>query len=231
MLNITSEGPINIYDVGNAPNRPGVYVWYARPDIAKADWHAEFAGGAEKASHNLLNLIQTHSIKHGSQNIHIEATAHFSNRWCGILSEVTEARWGQQSLQTSTSQARLNKLCEHEMTRGALVEMVKACFPNFFGPLYIGRATNQTLRKRLRQHANAFRALWVNKADIEDSIDNTNFAARAFSAGFSPGELYCYVIPVDAKSTGLEDEEQIHDLIETVEWLLNRWSLPTLGKQ
>lgn len=232
MEDVSPLGPINISEVGTAPNRPGIYVWYARPDIAKADWHSEFAGGPEKASQNLQTLIRKHSMKHGSQGMVIEATAQFSNRWRGTLAEVTEARFGEfSSMQPIQPQARLSKLCDEDATRGALVALLQACFPIFTGPLYIGLAINQPLRKRLLRHSQAFHTLWNSKATLDDTGDQTTFAARAYKAGFSPGELFCYAIPIDTMSTGLKDPQQVQELIETIEWLLNRWSLPSLGKQ
>lgn len=225
MSGFTINGPININDVAQAPDCPGLYVWYARLSLGKADWHADFAGGSKEASENLKASIRAHSSKHGSQNMKVEVTAQFTNRWCGLLEEASELRWG------DFSAAGFNEICDQDKTRTALVELLQDCFPLFSSPLYIGLAADQTLRKRLIQHSKVFGNLWHSKGKIEDSIDPASFSARAFNAGFSPSELFCYAIAINSSTTSPLSDSQRRVLISTAEWLLNRWSLPTLGRK
>jgi hypothetical protein len=229
--------PINIYDVSKAPDLPGLYVWYARFQVGEADWNAEYADGDEMAKMRLLKAIREHSLKFGRQEMRVHASANFSSVWKGLLTEDVAERW--QGLQgngeTDDYEEKIRKAVHRNDARKVLVGLLNQCFPLFCSPLYLGKAVEQTLRARLKQHRNSFLDLWErcykDRQLIERLGKPKTFAERALKLGFSPDDLFCITMSVDRKRTANLTSEEIASLIDISEWILNRWSTPILGKQ
>ena len=93
MTKIEKNGPINIQDIENAQDCPGIYAWYAKLEVGKADWHEDFSGGNESGKSSLSKVLRLHSEKFSQQQIAITALASFSEIWKGFLEEDTSERW------------------------------------------------------------------------------------------------------------------------------------------
>lgn len=130
---------------------------------------------------------------------------------------------------------KLSPAIEHDSMRELLVSLLDTAFPLFCSPLYLGKATDQSLRARLQQHRDHFLDLWeryVNDRQYIERIEYPkDFAERAIKLGFSPEDLFCVTLyPDGAKIANLKAEDLSH-LIESAEWRLNRWATPILGRQ
>lgn len=231
MAEILQNGPINIQDVGlEAPDLPGLYVWYSKLVVGRADWHSEFAEGEEKARASFMKVLNSHSNKFAQQEMNVKATANFSIAWNGNLKEYSASRWGGDSLKSPALAPTINS----NSTRELLIEVLNKSFPFFYSPLYVGLTTDQTLRKRLKQHSDDFLGLWdVSQKDetLKDRVENKNFAERALSLGFGPEDLFCFTLGFERKDGSELDAAEINSLIEASEWLFNRWATPTLGRR
>lgn len=237
MLSFKQAGPTNIEDAKKAPNSPGLYVWHAMFQVGRADWHEHFAGNSDKAKKNLYTALTTHSQKFIKQDLSVQATANFSTRWSGKLQEDSGNRWRDLDLdsQTCNIEDPLIKACSSNETREGLINLVKAGFPVWSSPLYIGVATDQSLRERLIQHSNGFMKLWIKTSKsvgaLEHEIQPTNFAERAFLSGFHPEDLYFYTLEAVQDPDEILDKEKLKNIILSAEFLLNRWSTPILGRR
>jgi hypothetical protein len=231
------SGPYNIQDVDDAPRLPGLYAWYARFSVAEADWSAEFAGGDEAARRNLLKALREHAWKFGRQIMPVRAESNFSSVWNGTLCEDPDAKWhaGTADNPTACFDERLQPSVDSDLSRQALVALLDAGLPLFCSPLYLGKAAEQTLQKRLRQHAARYLRLWKRYLDDRDLPERMNtpkdFAERAIKLGFSPDDLFCFTLSADIEMLDGMEQKTLSDLIDAAEWLLNRWTTPILGRQ
>lgn len=231
------SGPHNIQDVGTAPQLPGLYAWYARFNVAEADWSAEFAGGDDAARRNLLKALREHAWKFGRQAMPVRAESNFSSVWNGTLREDPNAKWYGRGV-VSASEAfeeRLQPSVTSDLSRAGLIGLLDAGLPLFCSPLYLGKAADQTLQQRLRQHSVRYLKLWeryVDDRELPERLTSPkDFAERAIKLGFCPDDLYCFTLSVDINAMGGIDPNTLSAIIDTVEWLLNRWATPVLGRQ
>ncbi len=231
------SGPYNIQDVADAPELPGLYAWYARFSVAEADWNAEFAGGDDAARRNLLKALRDHAWKFGRRAMPVRAESNFSSVWNGTLREDPDAKWHGSGAGNAAEafDERLQPSVTSDLSRAALVKLLDAGVPLFCSPLYLGKTPDQTLQQRLRQHAGRYLKLWDRYADDpelpERLINPKDFAERAIKLGFCPDDLLCFTLSVDIDAMGGMDPHILPALIDTAEWLLNRWTTPVLGRQ
>jgi len=229
--------PINIQDVHKAPDKPGLYVWYARLSMGKADWHVDYSGGENNAKASFLRVLQDHSMKFCQQEISVTAFANFSTEWKGLLEEKNSSRW-RKGLEVETScgePSALSCVASQNHTREALIELINSSFPIFHSPLYLGRAVDQTLKERLKQHKNAFLDLWERYLRDRETISRINkpndFAGRAIKLGFRREDLFCYTLTLNKSHANKLTTEELNAVITFSEWILNRWTTPILGRQ
>lgn len=229
--------PINIQDVNQAPNTPGLYVWYARFTVGEADWHTEYADGNDLAQRRLLKAIRSHSMKFGRQEMKIQAETNFSSVWNGVLKEDITERWHSQSSDNATDgfDNKIGVAIQKNEMREVFVRLLEKSFPLFCSPLYLGKAVDQTLRERLKQHRKKFLDQWdiysKDREFIERLVNPKNFAERAIKYGFSPEDLFCITLSFNENFVSNLSLDDISALIDSSEWILNRWSTPFLGKQ
>ena len=232
------SGPFNIQDIYSAPNLPGLYVWYGRFRVEDADWKSAFADGNESARSGLLQVIREHSYKFGRQEMKVRADSSFSSTWKGILREDLFTRWRSQYSPDDDGRGIASKISpavKSDEMRELLISFLDIGFPIFSSPLYLGKASNQTLLVRLKQHSNHFLELWeryVKDRQFIERIENPkNFPERAIKLGFTPEDLFCFTVALNTNSITELKENEISLLIESAEWLLNRWATPILGRQ
>ena len=231
------RGPFNIQDLDSAPDLPGLYVWYARFRVGEADWDEVYAGGNERAAFHLMKALREHSLKFGRQELDVRVQSNFSCLWKGALREEQSAKWKTEEANEEEDgfSERVGPALADNRRREFLVEFLESSFPYFSSPLYLGKASDQTLRERLRQHSNHFLELWekyIQDQEFALRIQNPkDFAERAFKLGFAPEDLFCMTITVDPAIARDLKRSEISLLIESAEWLLNRWATPILGRR
>ncbi len=232
--------PFNIQDVHRAPDIPGLYVWYARFSTGKADWHAGYAGGENDAQASFLRVLQNYSMKFGQQEMTVQALANFSTIWKGSLEEDAASRWRkglevEASCSSCSEPTALSSVVTQNHMREALIGIINNSFPIFHSPLYLGRAVDQTLKERLKQHKNAFLDLWERYSRDREIISRLDkpkdFAERAIKLGFGPEDLFCYTLTVSRSPENNLTADELNALIIVSEWILNRWATPILGRQ
>ena len=228
------EGPINIQDVNEkAPQKIGLYVWYAHFHAEKADWNSSNAEGEMHAKNNFSKALINHSAKFNKQKMAVNILANFSTEWKGDLEESPNSRWGNILLNDCNyKQSNLFwKSIQSDNAREAYIDLLKYSFPFFHAPLYMGIAIRQFLVDRLNFHKNKFIKLYHSKnVNLSNFKNGKDFSERAISFGFCPEDLFCYTIsPTNYLEENIS-QNQIVNLIESAEWILNRWSTPILGR-
>ncbi len=230
--------PINIQDVQTAIDQPGLYVWYGKFNVGRADWHSQYVGDDTRACQLLQKALRQHSLKFGRQPLDIQAIANFSTLWRGTLKDTL----ADTVLETDSNNAagrifpkEIETIIAGDAGRGALVELLTLGVPLFQTPLYLGKAVKQSLRDRLKQHKREFldwRERYLENPDIIDRLEQpANFAQRAVKLGFSPDDLYCVTLSITDSLCQSLSEGELAALLTSSEWLFNRWATPILGRR
>jgi len=221
--------------VDEAPNRAGLYVWYARLSVGAADWDDRETKCNSIAQSQLLGALRDHSVKYRQQPLELEAIANFSTRWSGGLEQALPENWEDETdgLWDGAENHLIALATSSNSGREVLLNLLNDVFPVFSSPLYIGLAIDQSLRSRLKQHRSKLRRHWDSVSrdpGYSARIKPENFADRAIKVGFSPRDLYFYTLHIDSEAD--ESSQAQHDeLLRSAEWLLNRWANPILGKK
>jgi hypothetical protein len=225
----------NINDVHEAPENNGIYVWYARLNIGKAVYDDACAGGTDKASEETNKAVMQHVYKHAHQPLKISASANFSVSWAGNIESYYNNLVNSNSatvIDEQYYQKSVEKAVANHQTRSVFLDLIKKSFPIFSSPLYIGIATDQTLRERLLSHKNIFMSCWertVEDLEYPQRLKNPkNFGERAIKIGLRPSDLFFYTMHIIDETISNQEKKNI---IESAEWVLNRCASPILGKK
>ena len=125
-----------------APDLPGIYVWYAKLSVGAADWDESLNPSNEIAQHQLLKAIRDHSIKYRQQALQLDAFANFTTRWSGGLDAVLPDKWNTEfeGVWAPQGGGDIARSTATNTGRNDLLSMLDAVFPIFSIPLYIGLA-------------------------------------------------------------------------------------------
>jgi hypothetical protein len=224
----------NIEDAHKAPASNGIYVWYARLNIGKAVYDDACAGGTDKASEETNKAVMQHVYKHAHQPLKISASANFSVSWAGNIESYNNLVNSNSATMVDEQyyQKSVEKAVAKNQTRSVLLDLINNSFPIFNSPLYIGIATDQTLRDRLLSHKNKFMSCWestLEDPEFPHRLENPkNFGERAIKIGLRPSDLFFYTMHIIDETINAQERKNI---IESAEWVLNRCASPILGKK
>ncbi|MFV1942557.1 hypothetical protein VPH49_17215 [Pseudomonas luteola] len=137
----------------------------------------------------------------------------------------------------------LEKALSSESSRSRLNELLLTATPVFSSPLYIGKSIN--LKNRIAEHVRVlskFSALASSNPDflnkLRNKLNNPNseeinpditFGVRAIAAGFNLDHLRVFILDVE-EASGLQGDKALA-ATEALEWLLNTWNRPILGRE
>ena len=220
--------------VGDAPRKPGIYAWYAVPNAGPQDW---------ATADGLRRFLAFHTRRYVTPTLRLDARTTFKRSWSGSLEETTSAYFDNalglmeepgpapthdEAAKGKTLSAAVERVCADEQQREELVAALRAAIPVLASPLYVGISRN--LRKRLQSHVRTFEQLESSDATEEDVAElldeDKNFAARAFSRDFKADMLEVWCMPLE-----LADVARADDIVKSVEFFLNRWHHPPLGRR
>ena len=224
----------NIKDAHKAPSSNGIYVWYARLNIGKAVYDDGCAGGTDKASEETNKAVMQHIYKHTYQPLEISATANFSVSWAGKIESYNNMVNSSSAILADDQyyQKSVKKAVANNQTRSVFLDLINNSFPFFSSPLYIGIATDQTLRDRLLSHKNKFMSCWERQQEDPEFPNRLkkpkNFGERAIKIGLRPSDLFFYTMHIIDETISAQEKKNI---IESAEWFLNRCASPILGKK
>ena len=203
-------------EIDLAPETPGVYAWYSRLVISKAD---------------IDDIIKR--VQMARQESEVKARVEVEealDRF--IFSPYRETPYqvalrgqlkpkfsGEVLHEPSKSDSLIGRLASNPERFRTVCEVLKSAAPWFTAPLYIGMAIN--LRSRLKQHRNKI----VELRDLQGltSIDDAaeaGFANQVVARNFDPTNLFVHIAEVDVDTGEHNDLENI----------LNRINYPIFGR-
>lgn len=215
-VNATHGRALAWTEVDLAPESPGVYAWYSRLVISKADIEQiiEKVNSAKTESEQAALAEVERALDRFIFNPYRESPYRVQLR--GPLKPRFS---GDIDHEPSKSDSLMARLVESPERFRAIADILSNAAPWFTAPLYIGMAVN--LRGRLRTHKNKileFRDNWGSGA-TQDPGD-AGFASQVVARGFDPTNLFVHVAEVKVDTGEHNDIENI----------LNRINYPIFGR-
>lgn len=239
-------------ELDQVPTKPGVYAWYAKPQIGTADWKGAKEGERDVGEERFRTVLSRQTERFQPPPLKTQAHGTFRDTWTGHLSPTRYqkhvAAVRNPELQDEEAKSlmypkrELANILKSEKLRGQMARLLGTmCAPIFSAPLYIGKADD--LRERLTGHA-AGLARWHSvfqrdplhreslrqhlfEGRLNEKIEDS-FATRAAAAGFGPEGLEVYVLDIEE---ALEvPTETARYMAASIEWFLNTWNRPIFGR-
>lgn len=203
-------------EIDLAPERPGVYAWYSRLVISKADIDAIIKRVNEA---KLADEAKAREAVEAALDRFIFSPYRETPYHVALRGQLKPKFSGEVAHEPSKSESLIDRLVANPERFRAISDILKAAAPWFTAPLYIGMATN--LRSRLKQHRNKI----VELRDLQghgpiDDLAEAGFANQVVARNFDPTNLFVHIAEVDVDTGEHNDLENI----------LNRINYPIFGR-
>lgn len=237
-------------EAASIPSSPGIYAWYARPLIGKFDWRRDIDGeGKDLGEIRLREVLARHTDRFAPPSLACSSRVAFRDEWSGYLTASTyessaRAILGKEDHSDERFPAdAFNKVMSNQASRECIGNLLLESSPVFHSPIYVGKSKD--LKTRISTHIAEINKL--HKATVDDpellvklrkhvsapadsdSSKKITFAVRAIAAGFLPDHLEVKVL--DIGKLGVVDIKTSEYVSEALEWLLNTWQRPLLGRE
>ncbi len=203
-------------EIDLAPETPGVYAWYSRLIVSRADIEAVIRR-IEDAKHK--DVSSARAEVEAALERFIFSPYQESPYKVSLRGQLKPKYSGEVFHEPASSDSLVERLIETPERFRVIAEILKSAAPWFTAPLYIGMASN--LRKRLLQHKTKIvelRDSW--SGSIVEVPPEAGFANQVVARGFDPTNLFVHVA-------------QIHDATgehNDIENILNRINYPIFGR-
>lgn len=203
-------------EIDLAPETPGVYAWYSRLVISKADVddvvkRVRMAGqeSEAKAQVEIEDALDKFIFSPYRETPYQVA----------LRGQLKPKFSGEVLHEPMKSDSLIDRLASNPDRFRTVAEVLKSAAPWFTAPLYIGMAIN--LRTRLKQHRNKI----VELRDLQglvsiDDVAEAGFANQVVARNFDPTNLFVHIAEVDVDTGEHNDLENI----------LNRINYPIFGR-
>jgi hypothetical protein len=203
-------------EIDLAPETPGVYAWYSRLVISKADIDAIFKRVSEA---KLIGDARARAEVEDALDRFIFSPYRETPYQVALRGQLKPKYSGEVAHEPSKSESLVGRLAANPDRFRAISEILKTAAPWFTAPLYIGMAIN--LRSRLKQHRNKI----VELRDLQghgsfDEATEAGFANQVVARNFDPTNLFVHIAEVNVDSGEHNDLENI----------LNRINYPIFGR-
>jgi hypothetical protein len=215
-MKVESGRALSWSEIDLAPETSGVYAWYSRLAIAKADIEGIIKRVEAAKQHNeaAARAEVEGALERFIFGPYREAPYQV------LLRGALKPKYGGDISHEPTKSERLVARLVQDPTRiRVIADILKGAAPWFTAPLYIGMASN--LRNRLRQHKQKIvdlRDTWSSGRG--DDAPEAGFANQVVARNFDPTNLFVHVAEVDVDGGEYNDIENI----------LNRINYPIFGR-
>ncbi len=203
-------------EIDLAPETPGVYAWYSRLVISKADIDVVIKRITEA---RLSGDVQARAEVEDALDRFIFSPYRETPYQVALRGQLKPKFSGEVAHEPSKSESLVGRLASNPERFRAVAEILKGAAPWFTAPLYIGMAIN--LRSRLKQHRNKI----VELRDLQghgsiDEVAEAGFANQVVARNFDPTNLFVHIAEVNVDTGEHNDIENI----------LNRINYPIFGR-
>jgi|GEM_PF-3321605 len=242
-----------ISDIAEVSSSPGIYAWYGTTHIGSADLRKDVdPEGRDHGARRFRESLARHTSRFSPPPLSVSLKSGFRDGWHGYVNSVKFEEHVDMLSSAGGSKAgsgfaypdkAIDEVLSTEQGRAQLNNLIMASVPIFSAPLYIGKSVN--LRNRLAAHVRALSKFSESVALYPDFLEkiqrkiadpssdeispDVSFAVRAVSAGFSSDHLRVYTLEIEKNSNFRGDSAG--SAAEALEWLLNTWNRPILGRE
>ncbi len=197
-----------------APARTGVYAWYSRIQISKADINDIVSKVKSAADPQTARTLIENALDRFVFNPYRESPYRVLLR-----GQLKPKFIGDVEHEPSRSDSLVTRLTQNPERLHVIAALLGDAAPSFTSPLYIGMAAN--LRTRLKTHKNKITEFRELRANTEaDSTPEAGFARQVVDRNFDPTNLFVHIAEVDVETGEHNDIENI----------LNRINYPIFGR-
>lgn len=203
-------------EIDLAPETPGVYAWYSRLVISKADIDAVIK---RITAAKMSGDAQARAEVEDALDRFIFSPYRETPYQVALRGQLKPKFSGEVAHEPSKSESLVGRLALNPARFRAVSDILKTAAPWFTAPLYIGMAIN--LRSRLKQHRN--KIVELRDLQVHGSIDGVaeaGFANQVVARNFDPTNLFVHIAEVSVDTGEHNDLENI----------LNRINYPIFGR-
>lgn len=242
-----------ISELSDVPAVPGIYAWYGMLHLGAADLKKDLdQDNNDMGVRRFRDSLSRHTGRFSPPPLSVSLKSSFRDGWSGAAAPMLFEKYvtalslsdDESSTPGFTYPAKsIERMCSTEKNRVQLNRLIDAATPVFSAPLYVGKSSN--LKRRLGEHVAAlsrFSEMAASSSEFleklrrkisdpfsEDINADMNFAMRAVSAGFTSDHLQVYIMDIESNSS-LQGKDATAGA-EALEWLLNSWNRPVLGRE
>lgn len=203
-------------EIDLAPETPGVYAWYSRLVVSKADID-DIVKRVNEAK--LRSDAKAREEVEDALDRFIFSPYRETPYQVALRGQLKPKFSGEVAHEPSRSESLVGRLAANPERFRAISDILKTAAPWFTAPLYIGMAIN--LRSRLKQHRNKI----VELRDLQghgsiDDVNEAGFANQVVARNFDPTNLFVHIAEVNVDTGEHNDLENI----------LNRINYPIFGR-
>lgn len=215
-MNVAANQALSWSEIDLAPQRPGVYAWYSRLVISKADLSdvVSRVGAAkldsEQAAYDEVRRALDKFIfgPYRESPYRVSLSGQLKPRFSGEVEH-----------EPPRADTLVTRLVQDPKRLQAVADVLRNAAPWFTAPLYIGMAAD--LRVRLKQHKNKIvelRDLGASSGGVDGA--EAGFANQVVARNFDPTNLFVHVAEMRVENNEYNDIENI----------LNRINYPIFGR-
>ncbi|MCU1727806.1 GIY-YIG nuclease family protein [Pseudomonas sp. 7P_10.2_Bac1] len=203
-------------EIDQAPEVPGVYAWYSKLVISKADIEAVIK---KVTAAQLEGDAQARAAVEAALNTFIFGPYQETPYQVTMRGQLKPKFFGEVVHEPSKSDSLIERLAADPDRFRVIADVLKNVAPWFTAPLYIGMAKN--LRSRLKQHRNKIVELRdLHGGGSRDIVAEAGFANQVVARNFDPTNLFVHISEVRVDTGEHNDLENI----------LNRINYPIFGR-
>lgn len=204
--------------ISDAPDQPGVYAWYYRPEITDHDLN-KFITDIENLKDN-----KREALKRVEDFFSKYIFSYFNEYDYNVIikGSLKPSYVGQLKHAPESPQTLFERLVEDPSRLKKIKEILDECAPDFASPLYIGMS--KSLRNRLLTHQTNIRKFNSNPnknfVSLEGEESDNSFAYEVCKRKMITSRLFVICHPFNYDGENCKDIENI----------LNRINYPLLGR-
>lgn len=215
-MSVTAGRSLKWSEIDLAPETPGVYAWYSRLDISKADIDAIVKRVNEA---KLIGDPQARAEVEDALDRFIFSPYRETPYQVALRGQLKPKFSGEVAHEPTRPESLVGRLAANPERFRTVSDILKTAAPWFTAPLYIGMAIN--LRSRLKQHKSKI----VELRDLQghgaiDDVAEAGFANQVVARNFDPTNLFVHIAEVNVDTGEHNDLENI----------LNRINYPIFGR-
>jgi hypothetical protein len=204
-------------EIEHVPETTGVYAWYSRLQISRADVDSVIADVSAELGRG--DELRAKAVVEHALDRFVFGPYRDTPYRVELRGALKPRYGGEVNHEPTRSDSLVDRLTKQPDRFRMIAVILAGVAPGFTAPLYIGMAVN--LRSRLRKHKRRIIELRDNGwSPSTEDLSDAGFANQVAARGFEPTNLFVMIAEVPAETSEHNDIENI----------LNRINFPIFGR-